>query len=52
MGRGGVLWFVCICEGVALGAMFHELENLTLYGFVYENYINSVFGVICFFVSS
>ena len=29
-----MLWFVCNCKGVALGAMFHELENLILYGFV------------------
>ena len=34
VGRSGVLWFVCDCEGVALGALFHELENLTLEGFM------------------
>ena len=32
--EGVVLWFVCIGGEVALGALFHELENLTLYGFV------------------
>ena len=34
LGRGIVLTFVCVGGEVVLGALFHELENLTLYGFV------------------
>ena len=51
MGRVVVLWFVGGGEGVALGALFHELENLTLYCFVvgFMGWVSMYVCVKCFF---